>query len=153
MHSLIISYIEQKQMAQSPVKYNTNGGVTLFIIYINKKHKGVYKLQEHINIDCANSTQYMLSYWFLGNKLWEEINSHGSWHVSGKVTKIQCIRILDLCNDKIFQRRDPCFGWLISRINVFSNLLDSRMTLSHPFVFGLMLSVNLVVSITYCFLF
>ena len=111
MHSLIISYIEQKQMAQSPVKYNTNGGVTLFIIYINKKHKGVYKLQEHINIDCANSTQYMLSYWFLGNKLWEEINSHGSWHVSGKVTKIQCIRILDLCNDKNFPEKGPVL-WL-----------------------------------------
>jgi hypothetical protein len=46
------------------------------------------------------------------------------------------------------------FGWLISRINVFFNLLDSRTTLGHPFVFGLILSVNnLVVSLTLCFSF
>jgi hypothetical protein len=80
-------------MAQGPVKYNTTirepcfffwrktGGVKpLLICFVNKKYKGVYKEKAYININCAvvqdSTQQQMLNYWFLGNKWWQEINSH-----------------------------------------------------------------------------
>jgi hypothetical protein len=39
-----------------------------------------------------------------------------------------------------------CFGWQILKVNVFCNLLDLRRILGLPSIFGLMLTVNFVVS-------